>query len=260
MRKRLVFAMLLTAVLLTVGLTSGRRSMRDLASTVAEVEAGANVAPFCGATGALGSIASVAELAPVAVAVEKNAAPERVKLYALSEDETALLGATCELQMLAEGTELELNGDQWSALAAVTMDIQTIRHTYEAEIATVQAVEPGRYRVEVPVYSQAGDALRSQFHDALRAELGEMKAAEVVEKLGRRLEGHFAGFGVSVQTLDIVARPESGRTGFEVTRTVRYWASEGGDDRLVTRRETHAPDWDVSAGESWDVFLAVVRA
>jgi hypothetical protein len=257
MRKRLVFAMLLAAVLLTVGVTTGRRLARGVES--------ANLAPAAEtkmdrAGQSPPSVEVAAEAAVVSAVAKSNSAMERVKLYALSEDETALLGATCELQMLAQGTELELNGDQWSALAAVTMDIQTIRHTYEAEIATVKAVEPGRYRVEVPVYSEAGDALRAQFRDALRAELGDVKATEVVEKMGRRLEGHFAGFGLSVQTLDIVARPESGRTGYVVTRTVRYSAGDENGDRVVTRRETHAPDWDVSAGESWDVFLAVVRA
>jgi hypothetical protein len=176
----------------------------------------------------------------------------------LSGDATALVGEMCDLQLLAQGTGLALDSRQWSMLAAVVLNAQAVRQIYEAEIATATLVAPGRYRVEVPSYASAGDLLRAQFHADLRAKLGEATAGEVLAKLGEKLEGRFAGFGVSLQTIDIAADPRGADTNWQVTRTVTYWNSVDGGDRLTTRRETHFPAWEDPTGERWAALLAVV--
>jgi hypothetical protein len=191
----------------------------------------------------------------IAVAQVRSGAP-----VAMSEDDAALLVEMSELRLLSQGANLELTGGQWSALAAVTLGIQAIRQAYEAQIATSTVVGPGRFRVEIPMYASAGDAIRARFLAGLQMELGETTAAEIVGKLGSRLEGHFAGFGVGVQTLDITGDPRGARPECEVTRTVKYWNSVEGGDRLTTRRETHFPGWEDPSGESWGPLLAIVGA
>jgi hypothetical protein len=176
----------------------------------------------------------------------------------LSGDATALVGEMCDLQLLAQGTGLVLDSRQWSALAAVVLNTQAVRQIYEAQIATATVLAPGRYRVEVPVYASAGDLLREQFHADLRAKLGDATAADVLAKLGGKLEGCFAGFGVSGQTIDIAADPRGADTNWQVTRTVTYWNSVEGSDRLTTRLETHFPAWEDPTGERWAALLAVV--
>ncbi len=166
---------------------------------------------------------------------------------------------TIALQRLAAGSELELNAHQWSAFAAATLKVQAIRQAYEASIATATLVSPGRYRVDVPTYAAAGDALRAQFQAELREQLGEANAAEVLAQIGARLEGHFGGFGVSVQSLDIATDPAGGADGV-VTRTTKYWNSVEGREQLTTRRETHFPGREDPTGELWRPFLALVGA
>lgn len=177
----------------------------------------------------------------------------------LSPDDEALMTEAIALQRLATGTDLELNTQQWSALAAATLEIQAIRQEYEASIATATLVSPGRYRVEVPVYAAAGDALRTKFHAELLEQLGEADAAEVLTQIGSRLEGHFGGFGVSVQSLDITTDPTGGADGV-VTRTTKYWNSVEGREQLTTRRETFFPGREDPTGELWRPFLALVGA
>lgn len=175
----------------------------------------------------------------------------------LAADDAALIAETGALRALAEDTELELNGRQWSALATVTLRIQAIRQAYEASIANAANAGPACYRVEIPAYAAAGDALRAKFHAALREELGEANATEVLEKLGARLEGHFAGFGVSVQTLDVAGDPRAS-ADYAVTRTVKFWNGVSGDDRLTLRRETHFPGLEDPAGMTWGPLLSVL--
>lgn len=178
----------------------------------------------------------------------------------LSADDTRLVAEMCDLHLLANGTDLVLTSGQWSALAAVVVRMHAVQRTYEAEIATATRIEPGRYRVEIPMYATAGDTLRENFHAELRAELGPAAAGEVLAKIGGRLEARFAGFGVSAQTLEITAGPD-GRTGdVRVTRTVTYWNSVDDADRPITRRETHFPVWEDQTGDSWAALLAVVKA
>lgn len=170
----------------------------------------------------------------------------------VAANDRALVGEMAALQALAQGSELELAPRQWAALAAATLHIQAVRQAYEATLATVTKSAPGRYRVDVPAYPAAGDALRAKFHAELRAQLGEDATAEVLTHLGRALEGHFAGFGVSVQTLEFA--------GGEVTRTVRFWNAVDGHERLTTRRETHFPALEDPTGELWSPYMARVAA
>lgn len=188
---------------------------------------------------------------------ERYAAAATKAPAVLSPDAAALTNETIALQLLAADTELELNARQWTALATATLKIQAIRQAYEASIARITAQAPGQTRMEIPTYAVAGDALREEFHAELRAQLGEANAAEVLAQLGRKLEGHFGGFGVSVQTIDIASDPARG--GDVITRTVQYWNSVEGQNRLTTRRETHFPDRDDPTGETWRPLLALIR-
>jgi hypothetical protein len=172
----------------------------------------------------------------------------------LTPESAALLNETAALQLLAQDTELEFSARQWQALAVATTKIQAIRQAYEASIATATQTEAGRYRIEIPTYAAAGDALREKLHEELRAQLGEANATDVLAQLGRKLEGHFGGFGVSVQTLDI----SPSATDWAVTRTVKFWNSVDGQDRLTTRRETHFPGAEDTTGELWRPFLSLV--
>jgi hypothetical protein len=180
--------------------------------------------------------------------------------HQLSEDATALVAEMCDLHLMAHNTSLTLNSRQWSALAAVVLSNQAIRQNYEAQIATSKVVAPGQYRLEIPAYASAGDMLREKFNSELRAELGEVAAADVLANLGKQLEGRFAGFGVSVQTLDITGNPSEALGDVQVTRTVTYWNSVEGDDRPTIRRETHFPAFEDPTGDSWSALLAMVKA
>ena len=199
------------------------------------------------------SVASVSVLARSAIS---PVAPP----HQLSSDAAALVVEMCDLQLLALDTHLDLNSRQWSAFAAVVLRNQSVRQNYEAQIATSRLIAPGQYRVEIPAYASAGDLLRKKFNAELRTELGEATAAEVLANLGARLEGRFAGFGVSVQTLDITGNPSESLGDVQVTRTVTYWNSVDGGDRLTTRRETHFPAFEDPTGDSWIALLAMVKA
>ena len=179
---------------------------------------------------------------------------------AISADASALLAEQVALQMLAADAGLELTPAQWAALAAVTLQHQAIRQAYEATIAVATQAEQGRYRLEIPAYPFAGDALRDRFHAELRAQLGSGVAEEIVARLGTRLEGHFAGFGVSVQALDFIADRDVQGTNYRVTRTVQFWNSVEGASRLTTRRETHFPRVEDPAGITWGPFLSLLAA
>lgn len=220
-------------------------------ATLAPVETSARIA--------LAADVSFAPVTPVERAANRSE-PVKAAPLQLSEEASALLAATCDLQLMAAGTEFALSAEQWTAFAKVALDVQAIRQTYEAQIATATRVSPGRYRVEIPVYAQTGDALRERFQASLRAALGETAAAAVIGGMGARLEGYFAGFGVSVQTLEIAAGAHGARTDYEVTRTVQYWDSVAGRDELTTRRETHLPAWEDPAGERWGALLARIES
>ena len=200
-----------------------------------------------------------APVTPVS-ALTLSAISPATTVHQLSSDATALVGEMCDLQLLAHDTPLTLNSWQWSALAAVVLRNQSVRQNYEAEIATSKVIAPGQYRVEIPAYASAGDMLREKFNTELRTELGEATAAAVLANLGGRLEGRFAGFGVSIQTLDIIGNPSESLGDVQVTRTVTYWNSVEGGDRPTTRRETHFPAFEDPTGDSWSALLAMVKA
>ncbi len=180
--------------------------------------------------------------------------------HRLSEDASALVAEMCDLQLLAHGTDLALDSRQWSAFAGVVLRAQAVRQTYEARIATSTVIAPGQYRLEIPVYANAGDLLRENFNAELRTELGEATATDVLAKLGGKLEARFAGFGVSAQTLDITAKPDASLSDIQITRTVTYWNSVEGSDHPATRREIHFPAYEDPTGDSWSALLAAVKA
>jgi hypothetical protein len=168
---------------------------------------------------------------------------------ALTPDDEAILNETIALQRLATDTDLELTARQWCAFATVTQEVQAIRQTYEASIA-ITTPGVGRTRVDIPVYAAAGDGLRAKFHEKLHEQLGEAIATEILARLGSRLEGHFGGFGVSLQSLDIAADGT-------ITRTVNYWNSVEGRGKLTARCETHFAAKEDPTGEIWRPFLAL---
>lgn len=190
----------------------------------------------------------------VAVAPAQGVRPPAVADAAAS----ALIAEQAALRAMAQTTDLELSPRQWAALAAATAHMQAVRQAYEASRAVVTATAPGRYRLDIPAYPEAGDALREMFHAELHAQLGAATAKDVLAALGAALEGYFGGFGVGVQTLEFAAG--SAEADYQVTRTVRYWNSIEGQDRLTTRRETHFPGLEDPDGHTWGPFLAALAA
>lgn len=199
-------------------------------------------------------VAAPAGFSAKAGGIVQQAESARAPIPVLGADAGGLLADQAQLQQWAEGTDLALAPGQWATLAAVTAHLQAVRHAYEATQARVVAVEPGKFRLEIPAYPAAGDALRERFHAELAEKLGAHAAAEIAEKLGGALEGYFAGFGVSVQILDF----SGDAAHYAVTRTVRYWHAAEATGRLTTRRETHFPGLEDPAGHTWGPFLALV--
>lgn len=172
----------------------------------------------------------------------------------LGASAAAGLAEQAALRLLARDADLELTARQWAAFAAATAHIQTIRQNFEASLATVKQMPDGRYRMEIPAYATAGDALRSKLTAELVKQLGEETTTEILAALGSKLEGYFGGFGVSVQTLDF-AGATGMATDVQVTRTVRYWNAVDGGSELRTRRETHFPGLEDPTGDAWQPFL-----
>lgn len=170
----------------------------------------------------------------------------------------AQFAALCELRLLAADTELDLSHREWATLSALVTETQQVRLAYEAEIARTEMLAPGRHRLEIPAYAEAGDELRRRFQAELRATLGDDVAAEVREKFGTKLEALFAGFGVSSQTLDITGDPVRAPAEVTVERTARYWNSVDGGERVTTRREVIWPRAEVPADHGWTVMLALI--
>ena len=192
-------------------------------------------------------------------AVALRVSDRLARVFVTRAEEAALIGEMSQLHLLAEDSGLELNPAQWERFAAVTLQLQAVRQEFEAQIAHVTAVAPGRYQVEIPDYAAAGGALRRKFYATLGAELGEAVAADIADRLGGGLEGYFGGFGVSRQTLEVSA-PSGGAAEVEVTRTITYVKDLDGAPRVITRRETVFPGWEDPAGERWGALLARLRA
>lgn len=178
----------------------------------------------------------------------------------LSSDSLALLAEQATLQTLATESTVTLTPEQWTALAEITLEVQEIRHGFEASIAQPTQMAQGTYRLEIPAYAGAGDALRERFYAALADKLGTPTAEEIRRTLGSALEGHFAGFGVGVQTLDFKADADGVDTDYQVTRTAQFWNSVDAKDRLTTRRETYFPAREDPSGQLWGPFLSVLAA
>ncbi len=156
-----------------------------------------------------------------------------------TEEENAVLAETIELQQMADGTGLELAPEQWAALAEVTRRMQVWRGVVEAEIGAVQVIAPGRWRMDVPGYVETGAGMRARFFGEIDHVLGSSVAAEVIDKLGPAFEGYFAGFGVSLQTLDISGDERGSEVEWQVTRTIAYSKDVTSGDQVTVRRETY---------------------
>lgn len=176
----------------------------------------------------------------------------------LSAADVAQFTTLCDLRLLAEDVDLDLTTKQWESFAATVVQAQTVRHAYEAQLARAKELAPGRYRLEIPAYAVAGDEMRRLFLADMQAGLGQEAAAEVMTKLGRKLEARFAGFGVSEQTLDITGDPVHAPGDVQVDRTALYWNSAEGTEHVTIRRETHFPAVEDPTGENWQALLALV--
>ena len=250
MRWRRAAFLLLAAALLTGGRAICVRVSHDGGPVAAKIPA------------ELKTVEPARRLAMARRGIESGAPARRVEGIAaaqpaeLNADESALLGETCELQLLARGSGLAIDSKQWSELAAVALDTDAIRQTYEAEIATAVAEAPGKFRVEIPSYASAGEALRAKFYAQLDRVLGTAAAADVADRIGARLEARFGGFGISEQTLEITGDPRTDLADCVVKRTVTYTTQGEQGDRVATRRETFLPAWEDPAGDRWGTLLA----
>jgi len=178
----------------------------------------------------------------------------------LPASEATQFSTLIELQLAASemNLDLDLTTKQWQAFAAAVVQAQAVRHNYEATIATAKEIGPGRYRIDIPAYAAAGDELRRELRAELERGLGQDAAAQVAQAFGSRFEGSFAGFGVSAQTLEITGDPAAAPAKVEILRTVRYWNSLDGREKLTTRREVHFPSDEDPSGERWNALLALV--
>lgn len=165
-----------------------------------------------------------------------------VEVVEATAEENALVAEMVALRQMAAGTGLELAAEEWLGLAEVTRRMQVVRNEVEAEIGAVSVVAPGRWRMDVPGYVETGAAMRARFFGEIGEVLGAALAVEVIDKLGPAFEGYFAGFGVSLQTLDIL----SGENEWRVTRTVAYSKDANGAENLAVRRETFFAGRDVA--------------
>ncbi len=252
MRSRRVVPLVVAALFLGAGMAIWQRETRPAAT----VNATAALLPVPAKRMAAQAVPTrVVEFLQVPVVAAVKCAP-----VTLPASETAIAAEVIALQLLAPEAELELSARQWAVLAAVTSNIQAVRHAYEASLAKAAVLAPGHYRLEIPAYAAAGDALRARLHADLREQLGEANTTEILARLGSRLEGHFAGFGVSVQTLEVTGDVNNRNADWQVTRTVKFWNSVEGQDRLTTRRETHFPGREDPAGETWGPLLSVLSA
>lgn len=196
-------------------------------------------------------------VAPMTAAPRRFARPAPASLSAAATD--TLLDQVA-LRQLAHDRDLELTELQWNVVADIVGHYQSVRQAYEASIASVTPVAPGRYRVDVPPYADVGDALRAELMLELRETLGITTTAQLEERLGEPLEGYFAGFGVSAQRLEFVAQPGEQPNDFLVTRTATFWNSVQGREQLTTRREAHWPRLEDPTGRRWAPFLALLGA
>lgn len=173
----------------------------------------------------------------------------------VGDDDAAVVGEVAELQMMATGAELTLTPEQWNAFAEVSLETQAVRLNYEAGIATRRTKNSGVVQLDIPMYAAAGDALRQQFEARLAERLGFDTSADILANIGAKLEGHFAGFGVAAQTLEIRGDPSS--ADCEVVRTANYWNAAENSAQLANRRETHLPAWEDPSGSRWGALLAL---
>lgn len=194
------------------------------------------------------------EAAPTA-AIGENA-PRAIEQ--LSSSEAAQFATLCDLHLMAGEAELDLTTKQWDALAVVVMQAQAVRHHYEARIATMREIAPGRYRLDIPPYAAAGDELRRQFAADLETAVGRAAATEIMDKLGRKLDDRFAGFGIGTQTLEITGDPTHSPADVQIARTAKFWNSIDGPDWTKTRKEVVFPDAEDPTGETWSALLAIV--
>jgi hypothetical protein len=178
----------------------------------------------------------------------------------LQPDAAAQLAEELTLRMQAERLPLQLSDDQWSAFAAVTIHYQAVRQAYEATLAQATIIGPGRYRLDIPAYPGAGDALRARLFAELEACLGAPATESIARQFAGVLESHFGGFGLGIQTLEFVADERGVDAEYQVTRTVQFWNTAHDSDRFATRRETYFPGIEDPTGHTWGPFLALLNS
>lgn len=251
MRKRFAIALLLAAAVWLTG--TGSSGSCEIPALPAKADQSAEKAATIPTARALPATASLASAAILAKVDQLGRAMEQ-PAATVSEDDAAVVGEVAELQMMATGMELTLTPEQWSAFAEVSLETQAVRLNYEAEIATRRTSSGGGVELDIPMYADAGDALRQRFEARLGERLGVDTTAEILSTIGTKLEGHFAGFGVAAQTLVIRGDPRS--ADCEVIRTASYWNAAEGGAQLSSRRETHLPAWEDPSGVRWAALLA----
>jgi hypothetical protein len=194
---------------------------------------------------------------PIALSASAKAVPSAPPVFTLSSESSAQLAEQIELNGLVEQAGLNLSASELKAFADVTALHQAIREAYELEIASIVRTAEGNARIEIPLYSDAGDALRASFYADLRDAVGVSAAMQIEMKVGRQLESRFGGFGVAEQMIDLPsASPDLDKEPV-LQRTIVYWnPSAEIDHRLLTRRETYFPRLEDAAGRS----LAAVRS
>ncbi len=159
---------------------------------------------------------------------------------------------------LAQRAGLNLSGRELTAFAEITSCHGAIRHAYEARIAGVTTLAKDHYRVEIPPYPAAGAALKEAFYTELRNALGDVRAGEIVEKLGRQLDKDFAGFGLAEQSIEFVGRKNVETPDYTITRTIVISKRDGARNQVMTRRETYIPSIEDASGEQWGPFVAIL--
>jgi hypothetical protein len=147
-----------------------------------------------------------ASVVPAAVAAQPPPAPASAP-EAPAAPPVPLLGdqwlaATVDA-LLENQPDLKLTADEVAGLKEVYGYCQTVRTSFEADIAEVLSLTGTHARLRIPPYPVAGARLQQMFHDELKAELGEERYGDVDDHLGDTFEIAFKWFGAAVQVLDV---------------------------------------------------------
>jgi len=244
----LIAAFLFTSVVVTRIALAHFRLDRGSVATSGELFAGSRRLPNPEKT--------AAALLPSPGLSANEGALSATPVFTLSSESSAQLAEEIELNGLAEQADLTLTANQLKAFADVTALHQAIRESYEWEIASAVRAQDGRSLIEIPAYSDAGNALRAAFYADLREVLGASTAAQIEAKVGSRLEGRFGGFGAAEQMIELPAASSDSETEPVLQRTILYSNPSAGADHPVVRQEAYFPRFEDTAGRS----VAIMRS